>query len=259
MPMSPCSTSLPGAALQRVAAAAAAEQRVVAALAAQHVVDRVAVDHVGEAVAGSVDAGGQRQEVLLEVEVLDVGGQRVDRGARMNAVGALAGGFVHRVAGDVHAVVVVAAIAPQVVHAAGTVQHIRRAVAIQPVGRGVAGQVHFQDAGECRAVPDFGLQRAADAGQEVLAHGVAGVVDDVGVVAVAAFHVIGADAAVEVVVAVVADQPVAAGQAVDVVVGCVGSDQGVVAEVASECGHVESPARPAEGRGGFSLPRSATG
>ena len=80
-----------------------------------------------------------------------------------------------------------------------------------------------------------------DAGAGGLGDEVGRGIDDVGVVAEAAGHLVGAEAAVEEVVAVVAEQLVEAGAAARRIVAAAGAD-GVVAEAADEGVMIHGPA-----------------
>ena len=198
--------------LERVVAAAAVE-RVDAEAAGDDVIAAVAGDDVGKLVAGAVDVGaaGQRQ-------VLDIGAERVaDR--RLHRVGAAAhgGGFRHHVAGIVDHVDVVAVAAQERVGACAAIERVVAGVAGDDVGEPVAGAVDVGAAGQGQVL-DIGAERVGDRGgnsisarvQRFRRH-VAGVVDDVVVVADAADHDVGAAGAVERVVATIAGENVDAG------------------------------------------------
>ena len=221
--------------------ASVADERVVAAAAGEDVVAGVAGDDVGVAVAGAVDvaAAGQGQ-------VLDIGAERVaDR--RLHRVGAAAhgGGFRHHVAGVVDHVGVVAVAAGQRVRAYAAVEGVVAAVAGDDVGVAVAGAVDVGAAGQGQVV-DVGAEREAHrrlhqvgAFAGIFGHHVAGVVDQIGVVAGTALHGVGARAAVEDVVAAAADERVGAGCA----------DEGLGAAQPLQGGDPRRHARPAVGRG----------
>ena len=200
------------AAIGRGVDAGAADERVVAAAAGEDVVAGVAGDDVGVAVAGAVDVAAAG-----EGQVLDVGAERVgDR--RLHRVGALVGRFRDHVAGVVDDVGVVAGAAVIVSAPAPPSRVLLPLLPVSDVVERVAGAVDVAAAGQ-RQVLDIGAERVADrrlhrvgAFAERLGHHVAGVVDDVGVVAGAAAHRVGAGAAVERVVAAVAGDDVGVGR-----------------------------------------------
>ena len=144
-------------------------------------------------------------------------------------VDALAADFGDRVVGVVDEVGVVAAAADHLVDAAAAVDDVVAVVADDLVAAGVAGQVDRRragvvgglqrlDVGAGRHGPAHAGAHHVDALAAGFGHRVAGIVDDVGVVAEAADHGVGAGAAVQVVVAVVAAQRVVAAEALEHVV-----------------------------------------
>ena len=174
----------------RGVSAAAPDQGVVAAASVEDVVAGVAGDRVGIAVAAAVDVA-----VAGQGQVLDVGPKPVaDR--RLHGVSAFVEGLRHHIAGILHDIGVAAG-------AAG--EHVDAAVAGDDVVEAVAGAVDVSGAGQgqvldicAERVSDRRLHRVgagADAGG--FRHHIAGVVDDVGVVAGAADHSVGAAGAVE--------------------------------------------------------------
>ena len=191
--------------------------RVIPRAAGQRVGPRAAVQGVGALVAGDEVvrrvAGGAEVARADQREVLQVGAQRpAEAGA--HGVDPFADAFEDLVADVVHRVGVVALAAPQGVGPRAAVQGVVAAVALQQVGRGVAGGVDVAAAGEGQ-VFDVGAQRMADAGAHQVAalpgdfaHHVPGVVDEVGVVARAARQGVCPQAAVERVGPVVAGDPV---------------------------------------------------
>ena len=176
--------------------------------AVEDVVAAVAGEAVVEPIAGAVDIAGAGQDQVLDL-VLEVVADRA-----VDDVGAAAG----RLDDDVEAVVdeigIVAAAADHGVAAGAAVEDVGARIAGEDVGEAVAGAVEVAGAGEDEPL-DLGaenvVQRALDgvgAAARQLGHDVAGIVDDVGVVAERRPHGVGADAAVEDVGGIVADQDV---------------------------------------------------
>ena len=187
--------------------AAAARQAVRAGSAIQRVGAGIAGDDVVEPVAGAADRrAGQRQ-------VLDIGAEgEVD--ARLDRVDALAGRLGHLVAEIVDDIGIVAVTAGQAIRADGTIQRIGDGVADNDVVEPVAGAADRRTSQ--RQVLDVSAQGEVDArldrvGALAGQFGdlVAEIVDDVGVVAVAAEEAVRAGAAV---------QRIGAGVAVDDVI-----------------------------------------
>src|SRR5262249_46819085 len=157
---------------------------------------------IGEAVAGAGDvaAAGLRQ-------VLDIGAEReVD--AALDEVGALAGPLRDDVAEVVDDVGVVAGATLDAIRAGPAVENVGASGADDVVGEFIAGAADRADAREgqvldraedgravLRQAEGDGALHGVDAGAEVvqLVDNVADVVDDVGVAAVAADHVVLAD------------------------------------------------------------------
>ncbi|CAF0856079.1 unnamed protein product [Rotaria sp. Silwood1] len=218
--------------------ARAADEAVVSLAAVQRVVAGVAGDLVVQRVAGAVEVGRAGQH-----EVLDVVGQRVADAGR-DGVGAAAGGLDDGVAGVVDDVAVVARAAHHAVRARAAVQQVVAGVAGEHVVQRVAGAIQVGTAGQHEVldvvdqhVADGRLHRVA-ALARVLGDEVADVVDDVGVVAGAAGHLVGTQAAVQHVVAGVAGQRV--GEVVAGAVDVVGAGQHQVLDVGAQ--------RPVDGR-----------
>jgi hypothetical protein len=188
--------------------AGAARHRVGPGAAIEPVRPAVAGERVVERVAGAVDVGGPGQD-----QVLDIGAERVGERA-LDRVGALVHQFDHRVAGVVDDIGVVAGAARHRVGPGAAVEAVRSAVAGQHVVERVAGAVDVGGAGQDQVL-DIGAERVADRALDrvsalvhQLRHRVAGVVDDIGVVAGAARHRVGPGAAVEAVRPAVAGERV---------------------------------------------------
>ena len=247
-----------------VVVAGAAFQRIRAATAIEKIVSGIADDAVGDRVAERDLAGEQKQ-------VLHVGRQvERHRAAHAHRIVAFTGGFHRRRKLGVKQVQVVAGAAvagaqvqvvaehPQVqrIGAAGAVQAVALAAAAkQDIGRIVAGD-HLETGGAAGAVDggiadqhqalDIGRQGQADAAANGvenrrvgrtcrLDHHVARLVDDIGVVAVAAAHGVGAGAAVDQVGATVAGNGVAQ-RVADAGAGAGSQHQGLDADADAHAG-----------------------
>ena len=243
-------------------------QRVVAGAAIDEVVAGIADQQVGEAIAGEIDVGIARQHRHLDV-ALDVDGIRqVDGDRRLHPVEAVRAGLVDDVADIVDDVGVVAGTALheigtgpaqkrvdartalQRVVAGAAVDEVVATIADQQVGEAIAGEVdvgiarqhaHLDGAPEMDGIRHVDGDRrlhpveAVRAGH-ALVDDVAGIVDDVGVVAGAAEHLVGARAAVEIVIAnewrggfLVAVENIVAGAAIEMVVAVATAQLVVVA------------------------------
>ena len=117
-----------------------------------------------------------------------------------------------------------AAIAGQGIHAGAAGEDVVAAVAGDHVVQGIAGAVEIAAAGQRQVLHPAG-QRVVDGGQHRVGalvaqfrDHVAGIVDDIGVVAGAADHRVGAGAAVQKVIAAIAGQRVVAAETVQLVV-----------------------------------------
>ena len=165
----------------------------------------------------------------------------------LHRVGALAERLGHHVADVVDHIGVVAEATDHRVGAGAAVENVVAAVAGEGVVEAVAGAVDVGAAGQGQVL-DVGAERVGDrrlhrvgAFAERLRHHVAGVVDDIGVVADAADQEVGAQAAIERVVASAAGEHVDAAVAgEDVVEGVAGAvdvgaaGQGQVLDVGAE-------------------------
>jgi hypothetical protein len=200
--------------------------------AVENIVAAVAGDRVVEPVAGAVDIAAAGQGQILDIGADGVGDRRLHR------VGARVERFRHHVAGVVDHIGVVAEAADHGVGAGAAIENVVAAVAGDRVGEAVAGAVDVAAAGQ-RQVLDIGADGVGDrrlhrvgARVEHLRHHVADVVDDIGVVAEAADHGVGAGAAVEDVVAAVAGDRV--GEAVTGAADVGGATQGQVLDIGAE-------------------------
>ncbi|CAH0312610.1 hypothetical protein SRABI130_05148 [Pseudomonas sp. Bi130] len=226
-----------GAAIQPVIAGPAL-QGVVVGVAEQGVVQVVA-DHGEVAEAGDGDIFDVLQVALTEIDGAAGQGRGV---ADVQQVVALVGGFLQQrqFAGLVEDIGVVAGAADQRVQPRATVEHVVAAVAGQHVVQGIAdaGEVIAAGEGEVFQVGAQGPAHRGAYGVDFARQGtglgdrVLEAVDDVGVVAEAAHHHVGAEATVQHVVAAVADQHVVQGVAGtgEVVV----AGEGQVLEVAAQ-------------------------
>ena len=184
-------------------------ETIVAQSAAEPVGAGVAGDDVVAPVAEAVDAGRAGEGQVLDVAAQGV----VDRGAHF-VCGAATGILDDLVAPVIDDEGVVAGTADHAVGAEAAIEPVVAPGAIEPVGRGIAGDdvveplpggVDRRGAGEGNALDMLGARRIGDGGFDVVggtaARGldgeIAGVVDDVGVVAAAAGHGVDAGAAVE--------------------------------------------------------------
>ena len=176
-------------------------------------------------VAGAVDVGAAGQG-----QVLDIGAERVaDR--RLYRVGARVERLRDHVAGVIDHVGVVAEAADHGVGADAAVEHVVAAVAGDDVGVAIAGAVDVGAAGQGQVL-DIGAERVGDrrlhrvgALVERLRHHVAGIVDDVGVVAGTAAHRVSAGPAVKRVIARAAGDEIVADTTGDGIVPCTGEDR----------------------------------
>ncbi len=191
--------------------ALAADQGVQARAADQLVVAVVADDDVVQRVADAVDVAGAGQG-----EVLDVGAEGVVHGGADGVdLAGQGAGLADHVADVVDDVNVVAQAADHQVGAGAAVQHVVAVGApedvVQRVAGGVEGaadQVEVLQVG-AQGVVDVGVHRIDVAGRRALLDDhIADVVDDIAVVAGAAFHDVRAGAAVEGVVQGIAGQGV---------------------------------------------------
>ena len=204
-----------------------AQHGVAAGATVEDVVAGVAGQRVGASIAGAVDVARPRQG-----QVLDIGAQRV-ADAALHRIGARAGTLRHHVARCIDHIRVIAGAAQhrvvaraavESVVAAAAAQHVVARVADQRIVECIAGSVDV--AGPCQdQVLDVGAQRVADAALDrigaltrELRNRIAGRIDDVGVITLAAEQFVIARPAV---------QGVVAGQAGDhILFRC--TDQGVV-------------------------------
>src|SRR5262245_735601 len=181
--------------------AGAAHHDVVAALAVQRVVAGIADQRVGIGAAGRVDVAA-----AIEDHGFDIGADGVvDRG--MDDIVALAGVLLDEIAGAVDDIDVVAGTADHGVMAGVTVERVVAGLAAEEVRLAVAGAIDIAGSVQDQRV-GIGGQRIADGGMDdvvalagILRDHVAGVVDDIDVVAGSARHRVGPGAAVERVVA----------------------------------------------------------
>lgn len=192
-----------------------------AQLAVEHVVGGIAPDHVVAAVAGAVDRHAAEQRQVLDA---GIDGQTARDGRGESVDSRAVGHGVIRVAEYVSVVAgaaiqeVVAGAAVQEIVAAAAVEDIVAAVADDEIREPVAGAVDVAGSGQDQVL-DIDAERVADARSNNVdtASGglddpVAGIVDDVDVVAAAADHDVTAGAAIERVLAGAALEAIIAGE-----------------------------------------------
>ena len=187
-----------GAAIQRVVAGAAVE-RVAADAAVEGVVLGSAGDDVVERVAGA----GECCRAGID-QVLEVGTKRVGGGRRLHSISAGADAFGDHIADVVDDVGVVACAADEGVGTRAAVQRVIGASAGDDVAQSVAGAREGASADERQVLEVVreceGRERRFDsigAGIGRFRNDVAGIVDDVGVVAAATDELVGSCPAVE--------------------------------------------------------------
>ena len=188
--------------------ARAARHRIRAGAAVEHVVSGVAGQDVIAGIAPGVNVANARQR-----QVFDIVAQCVaDRGA--HDIGAAARLFDDRIRSVVDQIGVVTRAADQRIRPRPTVDDIVGAIAGDDVVRGIARRIDRGGAGQ-RQILDVAAQRIADRSFDtihtlvrLLDHAVAGVIDDINVVARAADHHVGTRTAVQQIVADIAGQPV---------------------------------------------------
>src|SRR6185312_14668528 len=270
-----------GAAVQPIVAdtsdqgvvAASTVERIVAAQTRQNVVGVVAHDIVTESIAGPVDGRSAAEGQLLHVRhqgVADQGhhvvGAGIDRfhhhiGGVVHNIGVVARAAVHAVGAGAAVQPIVADTSDQGVVAASTVERIVAAqtrqnvvgvVAHDIVTESIAGPVDGRSAAEGQLL-HVRHQGVADQGHHVVGagidrfhHHIGGVVHNIGVVARAAVHAVGAGAAVQPIVADTSDQGVVAASTVERIVAAQ-TRQNVVGVVAHDI-VTESIAGPVDGR-----------
>ncbi len=230
-----------GAAVQGVVPAFAG-QEVVAVHAVQHVRRVVADESVVQAVARAFQAGAAGQLQDFDIRTQGV----VD--PRLDGVRSIAGVFDHGVARVVHHVGVVTRTAGHCVGARAAVESIVAAVAGYRVIQFVASTVDVAGAGQNQVfdVVGEGVGNArlhdVDAFADAFGYDVAGVIDDIGIVARAADQGIGPGATVQRVVAFQAGQgvggAVAGENVVQFVAGAIdgsGADKREIFDVVGQC------------------------
>lgn len=214
------------AVVQRIGPQAAVE-RIATEPAAYGVVAIATIDHVGEIIAdddvrlpvsGSVDRVASGQHQLLDVRA------EHERHGAADLVRAAACRLDGPIAGIIDNVDVVAFVAHHPVGAPFPVERVGPRIAGDGVVERVARSVAVGGPGQ-RQLLDVGTERVCDrrfdrvgAAAHRLRHLVAGIVDDVGVVAGATLHDVGALAAVQQIIAVAPDEGVVAREAGQVII-----------------------------------------
>ena len=207
--------------------AGAAGHGVGAGTAVEQVVAAVAEQRVGEIIAVALQVGAALQHQRLNVR------REPEVGGGEDRIAAFIGVLHHRVAGIVDEIGIASGAAEHDVGAGAAIDEIVAAIAIDDVRRGVAvalqvgAPLHHQG---------FHIRRQSEMGARehrvrslagVLDHRIAGIVDEVDIVAGAAEHRIGAGAAVEQVAPGIAIDRVAQAVAVGLQVGASLQDQGL--------------------------------